>query len=227
MEVSKSKDYRMTFSINERKLRELENIMIEVSEKIDYRVYCIDGTTMTFEKLDDFIKYPNRKEKQYRQIEISNNYGSPVRISVTLVNSEYRSASYRVTADERTVDYYSSKIEGFLMSLKQWYSNLGAPTMLVSLVTFAILYTAILLLLIAINVIESASSLYVSLPIALLILFTYDKTRYYLFPVATFELGDGIDRAKNRNFVRNLILVGIVLSGVVGYVVNQFPGIER
>jgi hypothetical protein len=225
MEVSKSKDYRMTFLINERKLRELEDIILEVSEKIEYKVYCIDGTTMTFENLEKFIKYPNRKEKQYREIEISNNYTSPVRISVTLANTEFRSVSYRVTADEKTVDYYSSKIEGYLLSLKQWYSFLGNPTMFVSLGTFSLFYLGVIFLLMWNNVIESVSSLYVSLPVALLVAFIYDKTRNFLFPVATFELGDGIERARNRNFIRNLILVGIVLSGIVGYVVNQIPSI--
>lgn len=127
MEVTKNKDISIGYFLNEKKLIELESILKEVSTEIQYSASCIDGTSIDFSDLGELINYQNRKEKQYKQITISNDHKSSIRISLSFSNRDFEPISYRISGDERNVDYYSRKIEDFIMSLKQWYSFLAVP----------------------------------------------------------------------------------------------------
>ncbi|MGE7686763.1 hypothetical protein [Peribacillus simplex] len=225
MEVTKNKDINIGYLINERKLIELDTLLKQISADIEYRVSCVDGTSLTFNELNELINYPNRKEKQYSQISISNRYNSPIRISLTLSNRQFTTITYRVNGDEREVDYYAGKIEEFIMSLKQWYSFLATPNFFVHVSVSMLVSFAILLLLISFGILTTKSSVYIVVPLMIGISFIYDKFRQYLFPVVSFALGDGIERVNFRNTVRAVVLGAILLAGLVGYLVNQIPSI--
>ncbi|MFV8830574.1 hypothetical protein [Alkalihalobacterium sp. APHAB7] len=223
MEVTKNKDISIGYVINERKLIEIDSIFKEVSSDIEYSVSCLDGTSINFNSLDELISYPNRKEKQYTSISISNNYSSSIRISLTLSNRQYSTISYRVNGDEKEVDFYARKIEEVIYSLRQWYSFLSVPSFVVHVLFISIFSIIAALLLSSFGILTADTSIYIALPITIVNTFIYDKVRQNLFPVATFELGDGIDRAKFKNTLRAGILVSIFLTGIVGYLVNQLP----
>lgn len=197
--------------------------MKEASEIIKYSVDCIDGTTIEFSSLDDLLKFPNRKEKQYNKIEIRNPYTDDINISVRFSSREYSSISYRISADERIVDYYSGKIEGLLMSTKQWYgffhnSFFGF--------LFSIGLTCIIVYLLALYGFLTENLFFIAMvTIGVLLFFLYDKINKILFPVASFELGDGIDRVKRNASIRNIVLVSVFLSILISYGVNQLPNL--
>lgn len=230
MEVSKTRNFKLAYLINERKLRELDSIVKEVSDEVEYQVSCVDGTSIKFTALDDLINYPNRKEKQYKEIEVRSSYSSSssVRISVNFMSYFYsESIRYRISGDERNVDYHAGKIEGFIMSLKQWYSFLSVNNIL-SIAIIAIIGQLIpIAILFSLDMHERYDTLWwvAGFFTSMLALYGYDKVKVYLFPISSFELGDGIDRIKTQNFVRNLILVGILLAALLSYLVNQIPSI--
>ncbi|MEH7343700.1 hypothetical protein V7122_07470 [Bacillus sp. JJ1532] len=229
MEVSKTRNFKLAYLINERKLRELDSIIKEVSDEIEYEVSCIDGTSIKFTTLEDLINYPNRKEKQYKEIEVRTSYRSsrPVRIHVNFMSYQYAdSIRFRISGDERNVDYQAGRIEGFINSLKQWYSFLAVNNIISTFIVVFIAQLIPVAIMYSLGILNKFHSLWwIGFITAMIAIFVYDKVKVYLFPISAFELGDGIDRIKNLNFVRNLILVGIFLTIVLTYLVNQIPNI--
>ncbi|BFT73131.1 hypothetical protein [Paenibacillus sp. P36] len=221
MNTTKNKDLRIAYVINERKFKELEAIMKNVSEDITYDVDCIDGTSIVFTSLDDLLKFPNRKEKQYKRIEVSTPYLTD-RISITFSNYDFRSISYRVSGDERNVDFYSGQVESFLMSLRPWYSFIGAGNFISSMIGFFLLFMCLTYILVLLNIYKSIDTWGIII-ISIIVYSLYEKMKGFLFPVASFELGDGIERVKMKGSIRNLILGSIGLAGVLGFLVNQIP----
>lgn len=225
MEVTKHKDIKIGYLINERKLIELESILKQVSADIEYSVSCVDGTSFNFTDLNELINYPNRKEKQYKEISISNRYNSPIRIFLTLSNNQYTTITYRVNGDEREVDYYAGKIEEFIMSLKQWYSFIATPSIFTHVLISMVISFLAILLLYSVGIISLKSAGAIAGISVFVSSFIYEKFRLYLFPAASFELGDGIDRVKFKKTVRNTVLGGILLTALVAYIVNQIPSL--
>ncbi|GLI09650.1 hypothetical protein YDYSG_56820 [Paenibacillus tyrfis] len=222
MKTSKTKDFRNTFLLNERKLRELETILNKVSDEITYEIDCIEGTQIKFSNLEDLLKYPNRKEKQYKTIEVRTPYHNDIHVSVRFSSEGVRSLNYRVSGEERDVDHFSAQIEGFLMSLGRWYDFIGKTNFLINMSSALLFY-----LLVSLPFIQylDTSTVWAIFPSMFLVIMGFDKFREYLFPVASFEFGDGIERNKIRSNIRAYILGGVILAAVVGYFVNQLPSI--
>lgn len=223
METIKSKEYKIAYLINDRKLKELETIINEFTNEIKYKIKCTDGSEIKFESIENLLEFPNRKNRQYKEIEIYTPYGSSEQIIVTLSSSAFSPMRYVIRGNENTVEYYSNKIEGFLQSLSRWYSIIGVNNtvslLLVMIISGLIMFATIT----AININDNFIIIYFFLIFPML--FLLDKSRLYIFPVASFELKDGIERTKLKDSLRNLVLVGIVLSAIVGFFVNQIPSI--
>jgi len=222
LEVTKSRDVNIAYKLNQRKIEEITEIIKDVSDEIEYNATCIEGTSIKFASLDEFIKYPNRREKQYNTIEIVNSYRSLVRISIIFSNREFCPITYRITGDESKVDTYAGQIEGFTRSLRQWYSFIGVMNKYRFIITVAVISFTLLIIS---NLYNKDLPFWAWFPIGFLIVVSFDKVKSLLFPVATFELGDGIERAKTHDNIRNLVLSGVFLAAIVGYIVNQIPGI--
>lgn len=217
MEITKSRDFRIAFLINERKLRELDSIIRKNSTHVEYNVDCIDGRSMVFTSIDELINYPNRKEKQISRIEITNTYKDSVRFRVSLGSM----ISYRVVADEEKIDFYSSQIEDFIFSLKQWYGfldRLGTPIIIGTsiIVLFSLLFR---------NLSNTYLYFFILFSFGYVFINIYEKAFMRLFPMSLFEIGDGIERLKRIKFLRTTIFGGILLAIIVGYGVNQLPSL--
>lgn len=225
MEVTKTKDFRICYILDEKKVREIASIIQEFSKEININVSCIEGTSMTFTELKKFIEYPNRKEKQYKEIEITNEYTSSVKVRIRFTNLESSTVSYRISGDEKDVDHYSMKIEGVINSIKQWYSWVIS---IYGYIVNAVIFNGLGLLIIMLMEIDNFAIIsliifgcsIISIPSSL-------KWKYYLFPVGAFALGDGADRIKNLKSKRNIIFSGIFLAGIVAYTVNQIPSLFK
>ena len=114
---------------------------------------------------------------------ISNSHKSLVRISVTLSSSNSRSLSYQVAGqDDKTVDYHARNIEGFLYSLKPWYSLVVNDSIYIgyAVLNVLIIYFIISFLNIKVSnwtlllILFAVSSFFINL--------LFNKIRDYLFP---------------------------------------------
>jgi hypothetical protein len=211
--------------MDERKLIELANIFMSVSDSITISVDCVDGKSMSFNSVDELVAYPNRKKSQFETIELSNGYDSKTNLSVTFGNREYRSISYRITAEEDKVDYYSVKIEDFILSLKQWYSFLNYHTSFF-LVTVTLALSVGYLLNSFFNLNDQANMLLIII-LGFLISRLYDLIKNLIFPVALFKLGDGIERVEKKLRNQNFFIFGILFTGAFSYMINQIPNIFK
>lgn len=226
METSKTREKKVAYLLNEKKLKELQNILNPLSEDLVYEVSCIEGTTIKFTSLDEFLRYPNRKTKQYKRIEIRTPYSITETVSIIFSNNPYQSITYRVSGEEDKVDSYSVKIEDFLVSLKRWYSMLSTNAFV------SISMGSIFLVVLMNSMLSTFHSLrsinpFIAAVFAIPCFYIYDKTRLFLFPVASFELGDGVERVRLKDNIRNTVLVGVFLAAIVGFLVNQLPPINK
>jgi hypothetical protein len=224
LEVTKRKEYKISYLIDERKLRELANIFMTVSDKITLSVDCVDGKSINFNSVDELVAYPNRKKSRYETIEISNSYSSEIKLSITFGNREFRSVSYRITAEEDKVDYYSGKIEDFIFSLKQWHNFLYHEFIFFLMVIMFSLGTGYLIGLYRYNTITNL--VFTSLSI-MAYMFLISFIRKILFPIASFKLGDGIERVEKNKSIQSYVITGIFVSGLLGYLINQIPSIFK
>lgn len=127
--VSKKKEMKFGLIIDERKLNEIDGIMKKISDNVSYEVECTDDTSIEFGTLNDLINFPNHSHKQIKRLEISNGWNKECRVAINLRNSDYSPIDYRVSGEEREVDFHSRKIEDFLSSLKPWYGFIESEKM--------------------------------------------------------------------------------------------------
>ncbi len=173
---------------------------------------------MQFHELDDLLNHPNRKEKQYKQIEISNPITSAISIRVRFSYVESSSIDYRISGEERDVDHFSKKIEELIMSTKQWFSFLGNGH--IGYFTVTLIITIMVFLYIVLIFGFNKTTINYLLVIWLSGSFVSFKIRSYLFPINSFELGDGIERIKTKNNIRSIILSAVFLPIIIGIMVN-------
>lgn len=131
---------------------------------------------------------------------------------------ESSSINYRVSGDERDVDHLSEKIEELIMSTKQWFSFLGNGYIGLIIITLVITFIAFISTISLFGFNEP--TLNWLLPIGMFDALASIKIRAYLFPIYSFELGDGIERIKKMHTIRSFIFGTVFTSLIVGIIVN-------
>lgn len=225
MEVRKNREFKYHYVASERSLKQIDKIMSESSElPLIYKVYSVDGSYREFENLDDLLDWDNSKDKMCNQMTIEHDGYSGLRIEISLGNSEFGSLKYLIRGEEKEVDHYSKRIENVFGSMKQWYTIANGGTFLKNLV-FGVTVSVSALLFVSLCFtwlnIKNENLIPTIFFIVLILLYAiFAKVRHNIFPVAQFEIGDGIERVKLKMYLRSTAIV-LFLGGIVSFIVNQ------
>jgi hypothetical protein len=237
MEISKSIDYNMNFIINKYNLDSLNDLFKKNNILISFSIDLSDNTSISKCDLDDLLKLSNTKERQIKRISIRGNSKDNLYIILNLRETQYcESVSLYISGDETKVVYMKEKVEDWINSIKPWYSIkfilefdsyfLKFIFLLIGLALAAgIIYLLSKGLSTEIQTNKNSQTVkellinnlggYLLGAFPFLILFIFNKIRLIMFPIAIFEIGNGIERKEKIEKIRSLFGWGFIASIIV------------
>lgn len=249
--TSKSETFHIAFLLDADNLRLLSNLLEEnvlskieenevsplVEKEISYKVDLSDGSSVSTESIEEVLDLPNSPKRKITSISIDTPYFfRRIKASVSLKDDSYRPVSYDLSGDYEEVITLADRLDDRLPGLRQWYSPLtrysffGILAVTCGVVFFsAYAFAAVDYFYPDFLAGEESEKIDTGLTGLVGVLFfltvgvclLLDWFRKKLFPVGTFAIGQGVDRYNRLTNIRNTILTGVVLAGVVGFVVNQ------
>jgi hypothetical protein len=179
-------------------------------------------------KLDsvaDLLNLPNWRDRSITSLVVE--IGSYSTLSMTVnINAKgfIETIDYRVRGDLPSVEYYSGKLDQWMISIQRWYSGIyralrsPASGLLITPLLAVILYASYLEVL-ALRIDQSLWWMVIILVVSNMVLIGLLLWGAFLtFPVGEFAIGDGIRRKRIRDTAAKVIAVPIALAIVVGII---------
>lgn len=222
---SKTKIIKLGYQLDIEDLNRLHGILDELNEpnerkSITYNVHFKNGERVTDLSLSELTKLPNIKQSTITSINVGTNLFEKQSLMITFNNWNQEPIEYHLrTEEKKELMYYQEKIENYIESLKTMYSPFSVsifwsfvflypPITFVGIRSFQWISTT---LNIPTAIINSKITPFL-LGGALGILFAL--INLFLFPVAEFKFGYGIEKAKQRRWIHHSIILVLVLSFV-------------
>jgi hypothetical protein len=225
-EASKTRTLDIAFVIDAEHLRRLAVILGETSDKLEYTVTYSDGTNVHYGDIEEIIGQPNSKERSIVSLIAGTADERFKSAFVNLKKDGSPSLEYTVHGSQRDVIYFANQLDDWVASVRQWYSPFissekGSP---------ASLALGVACFFLPIYAWDRISKLYSGFErggsyqwIALPALAAMGVTEYYvlrLFPRGAFAVGHGKQQNRFNIYLRNTVLVGLVLSVIAGVIAN-------
>lgn len=221
---------RVAYSLNEANLLALEAIFTQLAHSVSYTARFSDGTSVCLPLAEEIIKLPNSGSRRLTSLMVATqrewrsneNY-----LKMEFNNSVVARGSivYDIEAEQQKFDYIVRRVEDEVHRMKQWYSPI---TMLWSNVIFLLLATALSVFVLVYRTAPSYTSISLGSSEDLLSLLVpigagiaFAVLINYLFPVAVFEIGEGVNRHKRRTMVQSLIFLTVV-AGILVNIVSSY-----
>lgn len=234
-EASKTRSLDIAFVVGVDDLRQLENMLREVGDALEYQVRFSDGHALQFRDVADVLKLPNSRARAIVSL-IAGVTGrgkqsvymvlkdAPVQYSGILGTSSGPSPSveYTITGTQKNVIYLGDKFDEWTAGIRQWYSAFYRGVLSFALAA-AIIAVPIWLWSTAAPHIFSATFLKAHdwLQIATIIsLWVAIYWTLKLFPRATFAFGQGTQRHQFFIYLRNSVLGAFGLSALASLLAN-------
>jgi hypothetical protein len=226
-EASKTRTLDIAFVVDAEHLRRLAVILAETSDKLEYTVTFSDGTSVHYSDIEDIIGQSNSTERSIVSL-IAGTADERFKSGfVNLRKDGSPSLEYTVHGTQRDVIYFANQLDDWVASVRQWYSPFvssekgfnGAGLILAAAVFFTPLYAWDRISRFSGALGKGGSYQWV----ALLALAAMGVTEYYilrLFPRGSFAVGHGMKRSQFSIYVRNTVLVGLILSVIAGVIAN-------
>jgi len=197
---------------------------------------CRDEIARYPKNMDDLLNYENSSQREIHTLRlagISNDSSKSARLTVknTLVGDSF---DLEATGPEEDVARLTDKIQEILAGLRPKYGFLAKTNLFYLGIAFAVFIAITVVLLASIipktpasastspeswqsNAIVTGISLLVALgPIILGLVLELLKSK--VFPLVTFGIGQGKRRHTFREYIRTVIIVGIIVSMVAGLI---------
>ena len=233
MNVHYSKELPQAFVIGSSELEEVVALLEEHIGGIYIRVECSDDLSRDFETVEELIAYRNPKSKEILRIYISalsDNYSKSA--GMTFVHSIWSGILIKFKGPEDTVSRLKEEILDIIEGMRPWYNivyNSKVRT------TISLIFGVIIGLCIPsalgykIGEIGLRNLLRDVMPIQLIAViiflplwFLVQKPYSYLFPQASFLIGQGISRFEHQQRVRWGVVIAFFVSLAAGLVLLIF-----
>jgi hypothetical protein len=234
-EASKTRSLEIAFLVDAEHLRQLENVLRQAGDSLEYQVKFSDGHTVQYHDIEDVLRQPNSQTrsivsliagvtgrgKQSAYVVLKD---KPAQSSFPLADgtSTSPSAEYTVNGTQKNVIYIGDKLDEWTAGIRQWYSvfDHGVPLLLLfgAIIVGPIwLWNNASSLLFSPTFLKSHSWLQgttvVSLWVGIYWLFK-------LFPRATFAIGQGARRHQFFTYLRTAVLGTFILSVMASVLAN-------
>ena len=235
-EASKTRSFELAFLVDPEHLKQLERILQELGNSLEYQVKFSDGHTLQYHSLDEVLKQPNSRKKSIVSL-IAGTTGRGKQSAFVVLKDKPASTSYSPLGDhtpatpsveytingtQKDVVYVGEKLDEWVSGVRQWYSvfDNGIPLLLR---VAAIVAGPIWLWSKASPHLFSAAFLksHDWLPGATVFgMWAAIYWSFKLFPRATFAIGQGARRHQFFTYLRNGVLSAFVLSLLASLLAN-------
>ena len=82
MATTKSRLLKIAFLLDEQLFLRIISVLKEISEEIDYRIYCSDGSSFQPSSTEEVLNFPNIKERQITSISLNTPWGQEPRVQI-------------------------------------------------------------------------------------------------------------------------------------------------
>ena len=227
-QTSKSIERYCAYVVNDDILDRVEKIFSEFQdEPPTYTLGCSDGSSIS-DQDSGFIKgFPNVATRRVTSLEVSSEYGGPLRLGISFRGGEYSEVRISATGDDEVVLSAISKLNEVYLLSRKWYSRIssGSPgsTGLISGIIIALGLIALIALgsivedLVSgvVSPVELKTSATLAVALAAICVVAIYYFRKWFFPPSVFLFGAGTDRYQNSIRLRQTSL---------GFLVSLFAG---
>lgn len=227
MLCSKKIDRNYPVHLGEADIRQLVDKVSSFAENCEVQFSCNDGATRVPQEIEDLFKYRNTANRKITSLMLLASAYDPRR-SVDIRIHEHSGENIRIEllGPERETIELSDYVEDYLMGRKPWYH-------IVSRINFALTGTFLPIIIYACLLVvyffaegsdknsEAASDAETKMAILFGLLlfivpigigFILEKFKEVFFPKTVFLIGDGIQRNKNQETIRTVIIVAFLVS---------------
>lgn len=237
-EASKTRSLEIAFLVDADSLRQLENLLREVGDSLEYQVRFSDGHAIQYHDVEEILKQPNHRMRSIVSL-IAGVTGRGKQSAYVVLKDKPAQASssfgastsspsveYTVTGTQKNVIYFGDKLDAWNVGIRQWYSAFYRG-ILSLLLGGAILAGPFLLWQYPFSHLFSQAFLksHAWLPGAFIVgLWTSAFGISKLFPRATFAIGQGLKRDRALTYLKTVVLAAFIISVLGSAVANWlFP----
>ena len=242
--ISKSQVYENAFLFDETIIKRVNDFVSQNNGKIRITVECSDNSKFNTDSIDELISYANTSKRQITHVSFSSTLSIEEKDDISFrlwFSSQKYISSIRqeISGNEKSAFYVFDALEEIIISARQWFWPirrldffLVGVYLLFGLIIFSLFYTLYRYTAGQINLDEPVVTTYRSTLnqfVAILIIvgmpfigWLLDLVIGFLFPKATFAIGDGIKRMKNLGYFRSTVIGGILISVMAGIILNLF-----
>lgn len=228
-EASKTRSFAIAFLVDAEDLRQLQNVLTEVGDSLEYQVTFSDGHTRQFHDVEEIIKQPNSRDCSIGSLiaGVTGRRKQSAYVVLSTLGDEgltSPSVEYTINGTHRDIVFWGNKLDAWTAGIRQWYSIFyhGALLFLLfGLVAFGppVLWKSVSPHLFSEGFLKSHGWL------SLIVVGSFWVGIYWLFklfPRATFAVGQGAKRHQSFTYLRTVILAAFALSFLASLLANWF-----
>jgi len=233
-EASKTRSFEIAFVLDGASLKQLEGLLREVGEAVEYQVKFSDGHGLQFHGVDDVLRQPNSRTRSIVSLIAGVTARGKQSVYVVLKDPPYKSTGtfgvpssspsveYTITGTHKNVIYLGDKLDEWTNGIRQWYSALYRGVLSFALAAAVVLGPIWL---------WNSASRHLFSPAFLKAhdwlqlvgvgsLWVCIYWTFKLFPRATFAIGQGTTRHQFFKYLRNAVLGAFGLSLLASLLAN-------
>ncbi|MFZ2725303.1 MAG: hypothetical protein WAX77_03530 [Methylococcaceae bacterium] len=233
MEVHTKLDIQQAFVVKEQDIIKIWKAFEDNSMKVSATIECSDELNRDFKDSESLIKYENPKRAYIKTLQIyAWNKESYKSSSVSLGIRHYAPINVSIYGDENTVTSTRTKIVDTVDGMKPWYSRIAT-------LDFSFIISFVYLIILASlylsgnhsNTASSSLSFNRALITTIIIIaaigsiiFLHKKLIQFLskiFPIATFAIGQGLNRHEYLDKIR-WWAISTIVAGIVAQLLRTF-----
>lgn len=235
-EAAKTRSFDIAFLVEGDHLRQLDNVLREVGDSLEYQVRFSDGHALQYHDIDEVLRLPNSNARSIVSLIAGATGRGKQSAYVVLKETDFHasfsvlgenttstpSVEYTVNGSQKNVIFIGDKLDEWIAGIRQWYSvfHHGIP----SLVLVAIVIAGPIWLwnnasqhLFSAQFLKSHDWLQGAVVVGLWISIYW---LFKLFPRATFAIGQGARRHQFFLYLRNGVIGAFVLSVLASLAAN-------
>jgi hypothetical protein len=235
-EASKTRSFELAFLVDPEHLRQLERILRQVGDSLEYQVKFSDGHTLQYHDLEEVLKQPNSRArsivsliagvtgrgKQSAFVVLKDTPTQPYYSPFGDRPSTAPSVEYTTNGTQKDVIYVGDKLDEWISGIRQWYSvfDRGIPLLLFvgAIIMGPIwLWNSVSPYIFSTAFLKSHDWLQGATVIGLWVAI---YRSFKLFPRAAFAIGQGAQRHQFFTYLRNGVVGGFVLSLLASLLAN-------
>ncbi|WP_281755865.1 hypothetical protein [Thermodesulfovibrio yellowstonii] len=209
-------------------------ILREVSQELNVSIDCSDGSSIEFSSPDELFEFVNSDARYIKSLRLSTQWDKDLHIYIRFSSKKYSTPiEYEITGNEKSVSYYSGKLDECISTFRLWYTPLAFFDFTDMLMKVFLCVLLIVLFSLSIWWVFHFEDPKLSQPVTekltvrdyfyqitgivviwifLIIGIGVNFFRDRLFPFANFLIGDGVRRFNRLEFWRRTIGISFFIS---------------